>query len=113
MTSLIFLWNYLLGTLWLTSYMHVYMEKPGVSLDLKRIQKMSGNYLQIFDISQDKKRNQIHPQLLQTTTLKAVSGLFREQTYLSFLESKAPGNGTVALQGRKFSVPGSFQSLVA
>lgn len=50
-----------LETSWHTSYVQGWMEKPRVSLDLKRFQKVAGNYLHLFDRSQDKRGDQIHP----------------------------------------------------
>lgn len=50
-----------LETSWHTNYVQVWMEKPGVSLDLKRAQKAASNYLHLLNRSQDKKGDQIHP----------------------------------------------------
>lgn len=50
-----------LETAWHTSYVQVWMEKPGVSLNLKRVQKVASNCLHLFNRSQDKKGDQIHP----------------------------------------------------
>lgn len=86
------------------------MGKPGVSLDLKRIQNLASNYLHVFDSSWNEKRDQIHPELLQMAAQKIISGIFKEQTHLcsrkNFLESRVPGSGMMALFGSKFSVSG-------
>lgn len=104
--SLLLLWNYLWrhhGVL-----VHVHMEKPGISVDLKRIPKMAGNYFPLCDRSQDKT-----PWVASDGNSENKECLFREQTYvcsrLSFLESRGPGGEKMALKGSKFSVPGSFR----
>lgn len=65
------------------------MGKPGVSLDLKRIQNLASNYLHVFDSSWNEKRDQIHPELLQMAAQKIMWNFQRANTFV--LKEKLSG----------------------